>query len=261
MVLRSGPGGPGAVHRQGKRGRRAEGPDRCDRSRELRQGRMVGHLQASAPPGVGCAVHSGRVPADRLLGVGRVLARARQPPRSHLVVFGLRRTPERPVVDRSDDQDGAHHPRHRTGHRRLGAVALRLSRPRWARATESTGSSPPPRRELSRVIRRIHVQEHLRSRRQLGPLQPRRVLCRRAGQGVLREAGGVPRLRGETARLSLPADGVHAAGGVHRRSGTGAPAQDPRQLDHDGPQAHLRQLSRWHVAHLRRVGPRLRSRG
>ena len=80
-----------------------------------------------------------------------------------------------------------------------------------------------------------------------------------AGQGVLGEAGRLPRLRGKAARLSLQADGVHAARGVHRRGGAGAPAEDPRQPDHDGPQAHLRQLSRWHVAPLRRVGPRVRA--
>ena len=88
----------------------------------------------------------------------------------------------------------------------------------------------------------------------------RAVACsRRAGQGVLREAGRLPCLRGKAARLSLQADGVHAARGVHRRGGAGAPAEDPRQPDHDGPQAHLRQLSRWHVAPLQRVEPRVRA--
>ena len=55
------------------------------------------------------------------------------------------------------------------------------------------------------------------------------------------------------------ADGVHAARGVHRRGGAGAPAEDPRQPHHDGPQAHFRQLPRWHVAPMWRVGPRVRA--
>ena len=88
---------------------------------------------------------------------------------------------------------------------------------------------------------------------------PRRLVESRVGEGVLGEAGRLPCLRGKAARLSLQADGVHAARGVHRRGGAGAPAEDPRQPHHDGPQAHLRQLSRWHVATVRRIGPRLRA--
>ena len=38
---------PASVHRQGKRGHRAERHGRCHRCRELRPGRMVGHLQAA----------------------------------------------------------------------------------------------------------------------------------------------------------------------------------------------------------------------
>ena len=127
---------PAAVHRQGKRGHRAERHGRCHRCRELRPGRMVGHLQAAASRRVGRRVHAGRVPADRLLGLGRVLARARQPARSLALVFALRRARSRPVGRRPDDQDGAPHSRHRAGRDRLGAAASRRSR-----AAESSAAS------------------------------------------------------------------------------------------------------------------------
>ena len=74
-----------------------------------------------------------RVPADRLLGLGRVLARAWQPARSHALEFALRRAGSRPLGRRPDGEDGAVHSRHRAGRDRLGAVASRLSRPRKAR--------------------------------------------------------------------------------------------------------------------------------
>ena len=44
------------------------------RCREIRPGRMVGHLQTAASRKLGRPVHVCRVPADRLLGVGRFLA-------------------------------------------------------------------------------------------------------------------------------------------------------------------------------------------
>ena len=47
LVLRSGPPRSPAVHRQGKRGHRAQRHGRSHRCRELRPGRMVGHLQAA----------------------------------------------------------------------------------------------------------------------------------------------------------------------------------------------------------------------
>jgi hypothetical protein len=89
-----------------------------------------------------------------------------------------------------------------------------------------------------------HVSAHLRSRRQLRLLQSRRRRGARAGSGVPLEADGLPRLRGEHARLPLQADGVHAPRGVPRRDRAGAPAEDPRQPDHDGAEADLGELSR-----------------
>ena len=50
--------------------------------RELRPGRMVGHLQAAPSRKLGRRVLARRVHADRLLGLGRVLARAWQQARS-----------------------------------------------------------------------------------------------------------------------------------------------------------------------------------
>ena len=48
LVLRSGPPRSASVHRQGKRGHRSQRHGRCHWCRELRPGRMVGHLQAAA---------------------------------------------------------------------------------------------------------------------------------------------------------------------------------------------------------------------
>ena len=110
----------------------------CHRRRQLRPGRMVGHLQAAASPRRRGGVHARSVPADRVLGLGRVLARAWQPARSHAVVLALPRTRERPLARRPDDHDGARHPRHRAGDRRLGAVAFALSRPREELGGERT---------------------------------------------------------------------------------------------------------------------------
>ena len=122
-----------AVHRQGKRGHRAQRHGRSHRCRELRPGGMVGHLQAAASRRLGRRVHARRVHAGRLLGLGRVLARAWQPARSHALVLPLRRARSGPIGRRPDGEDGAAHSRHRAGRDRLGAVAARLSRPRRAR--------------------------------------------------------------------------------------------------------------------------------
>ena len=82
---------------------------------------------------LGRPVHARRVHAGRLLGLGRVLARAWQQARSHGLVLPLRRARSGPIGRRPDGEDGAAHSRHRAGRDRLGAVALRLSRPRGAR--------------------------------------------------------------------------------------------------------------------------------
>ena len=85
-------------------------------------------------PSVGRRVHARRVHADRLLGLGRVLARAWQPARSHGLVLRSTSSPKSvPSAVGPMVQDGAVHPRHRAGRDRLGAVASRLSRPRGAR--------------------------------------------------------------------------------------------------------------------------------
>ena len=133
LVLRSGPPRSPSVHRQGKRGYRAQRHGGSHRCRELRPGRMVGHLQAAPSPNLGRRVHARRVHADRLLGLGRVLARAWQQARSHGLVVSLRRARSGPIGRRPDGEDGARDSRHRAGNHRLGAVALRLSRPHGAR--------------------------------------------------------------------------------------------------------------------------------
>ena len=50
LVLRSGPPQSAAIHRQGQRRHRSQRHRRRDGRRELRPGRVVGHLQASASP-------------------------------------------------------------------------------------------------------------------------------------------------------------------------------------------------------------------
>ena len=120
LVLRSGPPRSPSVHRPGKRGHRAERHGGCHRCRELRPGRMVGHLQAAASRKLGRAVRARRVPADRLLGLGRVLARAWQQARSHGVVLHLRRAGSGHIGRRPDGEDGAAHSRHRADCDRLG---------------------------------------------------------------------------------------------------------------------------------------------
>ena len=72
----------------------------------------------------------GAVPAGRLLGLGRVLARAWQQARSHGLVLHLRRAGSGPIGRRPDGEDGAAHSRHRAGRDRLGAVASWLRHPR-----------------------------------------------------------------------------------------------------------------------------------
>ena len=114
---------------------------------------------------VGRRVLARRVHADRLLGLGRVLARAWQQARSHGLVLPLRRAGSGPIGRRPDGEDGAVHSRHRAGRDRLGAVALRLSR----RAAE-LGGEPSATGSHERVSCRglsggSDVQEHLRSRR------------------------------------------------------------------------------------------------
>ena len=101
---------------------------RSHRCRELRPGRMVGHLQAAPSPSLGRPVLARRVHAGRLLGLGRVLARAWQQARSHALVLPLRRARNGPIGRRPDGEDGADHSRHRAGPDRLGAAASRLSR-------------------------------------------------------------------------------------------------------------------------------------
>ena len=76
---------------------------------------------------LGRPVLARRVHAGRLLGLGRVLARAWQQARSHGLVLPLRRAGSGPLGRRPDGQDGALHSRHRAGRDRLGAVALRRS--------------------------------------------------------------------------------------------------------------------------------------
>ena len=102
LVLRSGPARSFAVHRPGQRGRRGERHGRCHGCRELRPGRMVGHLQAAPSRNVGRRVRARRVHADRLLGLGRVLARAWQQARSHGLVLPLPRAGSGPIGRRPD---------------------------------------------------------------------------------------------------------------------------------------------------------------
>ena len=82
--------------------------------RELRPGRMVGDLQAAASPKRGRAVHVRRVPADRLLGVGRILARSWQQAGAHVLVFDLHGAGSGSIAARTDGEDGAADSRHRT---------------------------------------------------------------------------------------------------------------------------------------------------
>src|SRR5918993_1491759 len=113
---------------------------------------MVGHLQAAASTRIGCARVARRIHAHRLLRVGRVVARARQPAGPHHLVLPLRRTGNRSIGDRSDDQDGARHSCHRAGPDWLGTVALRLSSPRRERRSAAAAAG------YERVSRRSHSE-------------------------------------------------------------------------------------------------------
>ena len=78
-----------------------------------------------------------RVHAHCLLGLGWVLARARQPAGSDRLVLALPRTGDRAIGRRSDDPDRAPHPRHRAGHHRLGTVAVRRPAKRSGRSART----------------------------------------------------------------------------------------------------------------------------
>ena len=123
LVLQSGPLGAPSVHRPGKRGRRAERHGGGHRCRELRPGRMVGHLQTAPSRSVGRRVLARTVHAGRLLGLGWVLARAWQQAGSHGLVLPLRRARRGSIGRRPDDSDGGHHPPHRAGGDRSGYAA------------------------------------------------------------------------------------------------------------------------------------------
>ncbi len=97
------------------------------------QGEWSVIFKRSLRPDSAAAFSPGDVPAGRLLGLGRVLARAWQPARSHALVLPLPRAGNSPIGRRPDGEDGARHSRHRAGPYRLGAVAPWLSRPREAR--------------------------------------------------------------------------------------------------------------------------------
>ena len=145
VVLRSGRSQPPAVHRPRQRGYRSERHRRSHRCGELRPGGMVGHLQAAASRHLGRPVPAGTVSTGRLLGLGRALARAGQPARSHDLVLHLRRAGGGPLGIRADGQDRPLHSCHRTGRRRLGPVALPRSSP---------ASNAQPRASEAGAIRR-----------------------------------------------------------------------------------------------------------
>src|SRR5262245_41333600 len=98
---------------------------------------MVGHFQAAPCRQRERIVRIGTVRAHCLLGLGRVLARARQQAGPDGLVLRLRRAGNGPIGRRPDGQDGFAPSRDRAARDRLGAAgALRLSRPRG----QSTGS-------------------------------------------------------------------------------------------------------------------------
>src|SRR4051794_1728230 len=102
---------------------------------------MVGHLQAAASPGFGCGAVPRRVHAGRLLGVGWLFARAREPARADALVLPLCRARGRHIGRVADAEDSAVLSRDRTGGDRLGAAAGPLSRARKARrGADATGS-------------------------------------------------------------------------------------------------------------------------
>ena len=97
------------------------------------QGEWSVVFQRPLRPASGAAFIARTVHAGRLLGLGRVLARAWQQARSHGLVLPLPRAGRCPVGGRPDGEDGAGHSRHRAGRDRLGAVALSLPRRRGSR--------------------------------------------------------------------------------------------------------------------------------
>src|SRR5437773_1231628 len=84
---------------------------------------MVGHLQATVARKLGGPVLARRLPADCLLGLGRVLAGAWQQARSHALELNLRRACCGPIGFRSNGEDRVAHSRHRAGPDWLGAQA------------------------------------------------------------------------------------------------------------------------------------------
>ena len=122
LVLRSGPPRSPSVHRPGKRGPRAERHGGCHGCRELRPGRMVGHLQA-APS------RQRRAPRSRPGGflpiafsVWDGFSRERGNRRGLTAWYSdLPRAGSGPIGRRPDGEDGAAHSRHRAGRDRLGA--------------------------------------------------------------------------------------------------------------------------------------------
>ena len=100
-------------------------------------------------PTSGAPFTAGTVHARRVLGLGRVLARAWQQARSHALVFPLHGTRSGAIGRGPDGEDGADHSRHRGGRDRLGAAALRLSRPRGARLRREAASARSRRSAVS----------------------------------------------------------------------------------------------------------------
>ncbi len=198
---------------------------RRHRDRALRQGRVVGRLQARAAQPPAASRFTRRVRAHRVLGLGRRQPRARQQARPHHVVVPLRRARETPSPVGPDG-------------RRLGARGLRLSSS-LRRSAACRRRKPQRRLGGIRCIRTIYVpvdNSDYSNRAVDAALE--------LGKAFELEADRLPRLRGEHARLPLQADGVHAARGVPRRDRARAAAQDPRQPDHDGPEADLGELPR-----------------
>ena len=186
--------------------------------------------------GRGIAFPDDSLRADRLLGLGRLPPRARQQARAHHLVQPLRAAGRAAVAVVADGQGGGR----RAARRAAGRSRCARRRAPPPAATDAATSTAAARCRLASETN--HVQQHPRPRRQLAPQQPRHRHRRRAGQALRRQAGGLPRLRRQDARLPVQADGVHAPRGVPRRAGAAPPAQDPRQPHHHGARADLRLL-------------------